>query len=97
MDQSLLNQFRKIAFWEGVSFIVLMFIAMPLKYWADFPLAVKYTGCAHGILFVMYGIWLIRVKVAYAWNLKRQAAAMIAALLPFGTFILEKKTKYYAD
>lgn len=97
MDQKLLNQFRKIAFWEGISFIVLMFIAMPLKYWADFPLAVKYTGWAHGVLFILYGVWLIRVKEAYNWNLKRQAAAMIAALLPFGTFILEKKTQYFAE
>jgi integral membrane protein len=46
---------------------------------------------------VLYGIWLIRVAIEYNWKLKRQALAMIAALLPFGTFIMEKKTKYYAE
>lgn len=97
MNTSLLQQFRTIAFWEGISFLVLMFIAMPLKYGAGWPLAVKYTGWIHGILFVAYGIWLLRVKEAYNWNIKRQALAMIAALLPFGTFIMEKKTKYYAN
>ncbi|MBU3664063.1 MAG: DUF3817 domain-containing protein, partial [Bacteroidetes bacterium] len=61
MNNQLINQFRKIAFWEGVSFIVLMFIAMPLKYGANWPYAVKYVGWAHGLLFVLYGIWLIRV------------------------------------
>ena len=44
---------------EGISFLVLLFIAMPLKYWAGMPLAVKYTGWAHGVLFVLYGICLI--------------------------------------
>jgi integral membrane protein len=97
MNNQLINQFRKIAFWEGVSFIVLMFIAMPLKYGANWPYAVKYVGWAHGLLFVLYGIWLIRVAIEYNWKLKRQALAMIAALLPFGTFIMEKKTKYYAE
>jgi integral membrane protein len=97
MNNQLINQFRKIAFWEGVSFIVLMFIAMPLKYGANWPYAVKYLGWAHGLLFVLYGIWLIRVGIEYNWKLKRQAIAMIAALLPFGTFIMEKKTKYYAE
>ena len=54
-----LNLFRKIAIAEGISYILLLFIAMPLKYWANMPQAVKYTGWAHGLLFVLYGIFLI--------------------------------------
>jgi integral membrane protein len=86
-----LNRFRLIAWLEGLSYLLLLFIAMPLKYLADMPLAVKYTGWAHGLLFVLYMIVLLEVAIRYKWSLKQMALGFIASLLPFGPFIFDKK------
>ena len=82
-----IGRVRFIGLIEGVSFILLMGIAMPLKYLAGQPLAVKYLGWAHGILFIALGL-----AVAIAWILKRlsfnySALTMIAALLPVACWI----------
>lgn len=88
-----LSIFRKIAVAEGISYILLIFIAMPLKYWADMPLAVKYTGWAHGLLFMLYIVLLIMAWVEYKWSFKRSALFGVASLLPFAPFWVEKKLK----
>ena len=83
--------FRRVAFAEGISYLVLLFIAMPLKYGLDMPLAVKYVGWAHGVLFVAYiafgGLAALKAK----WSIQFSAVAFIASLVPFGTFWLDKK------
>jgi len=86
-----LKRFSVIALAEGVSFILLMFVAMPLKYFADLPEAVKYTGWAHGLLFIAYFVFLAEVKSTAKWSLGKLALASIASLLPFGTFVFDKK------
>lgn len=88
-----LSIFRKVAAAEGLSYLLLLFIAMPLKYWADMPLAVKYTGWAHGLLFVMYIVILIMAWTEYKWNFKKVAMIGAASLLPFAPFIVDKKLK----
>ena len=88
---NVLKQFRLVAIAEGISFLVLLFIAMPLKYGADMPLAVKYTGWVHGLLFVFYIYALLQVWQQYKWNLRMMSLAMLASVLPFGTFYFEKK------
>ncbi len=85
--------FRKIAMWEGVSFLVLLFIAMPMKYWADMPKAVSIVGMAHGVLFVAFVALAVWVKEEYKMNFKWLATSFIASVIPFGTFALEKKWK----
>ena len=55
------SRFRLISFIEGISFLILVFIAMPLKYLAGIPLAVKIVGMAHGVLFILFFIALILV------------------------------------
>jgi integral membrane protein len=90
---STLGKFRLVALLEGISFLVLLFIAMPLKYGADMPLAVKYTGWAHGVLFVLYVILLIQVWIEYNWKFTKVVLAFIASLLPFGTFVLDRNLK----
>lgn len=82
--------FRKIAFAEGISFILLVFIAMPLKYFFNQPLAVKYIGWGHGLLFVMYVICLLIVAYKHKWHLLKVFLIFIAALLPFAPFIVDK-------
>lgn len=85
--------FRKIAVAEGLSYILLVFIAMPLKYLADMPLAVKYTGWAHGLLFMLYVVFLVIALVEYKWNFKKVALIGLASLIPFAPFWVDKKLK----
>jgi len=86
-----LARFRWIARAEGISFLVLLFIAMPLKYGAGWPYAVQYVGWAHGLLFVLYGIALIDVWQKQRWKFTKAFLAAVMSLLPFGTFWFEKK------
>ncbi|MDZ4669050.1 MAG: DUF3817 domain-containing protein [bacterium] len=89
-NPKLFKQFHQIAIIEGLSFLLLLFIAMPIKYLLGNPLPVKYLGWAHGVLFVLYMIWMLRCKIEYDWNFKQTAIAFIAALIPFGPFLLKK-------
>ncbi|MDP4285961.1 MAG: DUF3817 domain-containing protein [Bacteroidota bacterium] len=89
-SDSTIGRFRMVAISEGISFIVLLFIAMPLKYFAGIPEAVKYVGWVHGLLFVLYVYGLITVKINLNWGFKKTLRAFLASLLPFGTFILDK-------
>lgn len=88
-----MGQFRLIAVLEGISYIVLLFIAMPLKYFADAPNAVKYVGWLHGVLFIGFGLFLLKVWKEYKWTFGKATLAFIASLIPFGTFMLDKKLK----
>ncbi|WP_256007434.1 MULTISPECIES: DUF3817 domain-containing protein [Pedobacter] len=88
-----LSIFRKVAVAEGISYILLIFIAMPLKYWLDMPEAVKYTGWAHGVLFMLYVVVLIMAWQEYKWNFKRVALFGFASLLPFAPFWVDKQLK----
>eukprot|EP01031_Cornospumella_fuschlensis_P007196 gene7196-8921_t len=66
---------RRIAFMEGVSFLLLLGIAMPLKYFAGLPAAVKYVGWAHGLLFILLGGGLVWALMTTTWPMKRAALA----------------------
>lgn len=90
---STLGRFRLTAILEGISYLVLLGIAMPLKYFAQLPAAVKYTGWIHGVLFVLYITLLLKVWMQYRWSLSKVILAFIASLLPFGTFVLDSKLK----
>ncbi|MFZ1255440.1 MAG: DUF3817 domain-containing protein [Saprospiraceae bacterium] len=88
--QSSIGRFRIIAICEGISYLLLLFIAMPLKYFANFPQAVLIVGWIHGFLFIAYMIAGLDVSIKYKWGLKRICIAVIASLLPFGPFILDR-------
>ena len=81
-----LRQLRLVAFAEGVSFLVLLFVAMPLKYLAGLPLAVRVVGMVHGLLFIAFLLALIRASIARSWPFHRSLVAFIASIVPFGTF-----------
>ena len=85
--------FRKIAMAEGVSFIVLLFIAMPLKYFASLPVAVTVTGGIHGLLFITYVILAREVKNEYKKDFNWLVKAGLASVIPFGTFYMDKQWK----
>ncbi len=93
MLSTTLGRFRIIATLEGISFLFLLFVAMPLKYAAGYPLAVKYTGWVHGVLFVQYLIFLFMVWSEYQWTLWQIVKAFLASLIPFGTFCMDREWK----
>jgi len=86
-----INSFRKVAIAEGLSFLVLLLIAMPLKYFADFPHAVKYVGWAHGVLFIAFIALSFEAKSILNKNFFWLCKALVASVLPFGTFVLERQ------
>jgi len=83
--------FRKIAFAEGLSFLVLLFIAMPLKYFAAMPMAVTVVGGLHGILFIAFLALAWEVKGTYKKDFNWLFKAGLASILPFGTFVMDKQ------
>lgn len=83
--------FRIIAVLEGISYLMLFAITMPLKYMYDMPLPNQYVGYAHGLLFVVYCIFLVIVGSDKNFTKKIYFLSFIAALLPFGTFVAEAK------
>jgi integral membrane protein len=93
LKNSLLKKFRVVAVAEGISYLVLLLIAMPLKYWGNSPHAVQYVGWAHGLLFVSFMVLLLWVWIKYKWGFGKVILAFIASLLPFGTFVLDRKLK----
>jgi integral membrane protein len=88
-----ISNLRLIGFIEGVSFLVLLLIAMPLKYYFDLPMAVKITGWIHGMLFILYIIAVLMAIQAMEWSLFSVLVALGASLIPIGTFILDRSLK----
>jgi integral membrane protein len=88
---SSLGRLRITGFLEGISFLVLLFIAMPLKYMYDSPEMVRIVGMAHGVLFVMYVVLVFQVMVSLGWSLKKTFLALLASLVPFGTFYADAR------
>ncbi|GED68423.1 membrane protein [Brevibacillus reuszeri] len=88
-----LGRFRVIGILEGISYLVLLGIAMPLKYFLDVPAAVKIAGSLHGVLFVLYILALAHVTLKNRWSIIRVIGAFIASLLPFGNFVLDARLR----
>jgi len=84
---------RRAGIAEGISFLVLIGIAMPLKYFLHQPMAVKIFGWIHGILFVTFLVLAWEIKTDRNRSLKWFATAFLAAIIPTGTFFFDKKLK----
>ncbi len=89
----LLHRFRMIGIAEGISFLILLCIAMPLKYIFHIPQAVKIFGWVHGALFVGFIYFAFEVMTVFKKKISWLARAFAAAILPFGTFVLDKQLK----
>ena len=76
---------------EGISYLLLLGVAMPMKYYFEMPIAVKITGMAHGVLFVAYCLVLALCMKNFNWTLKFGVYLFIATLIPFGTFVTDRK------
>lgn len=88
-----LNTFLKISWLEGLSFLLLLLVAMPLKYIADMPLAVSVIGMLHGALFVAYCGYALFLKETLKWKTSLFAFVLLMAIVPFGMIILDRKLK----
>lgn len=80
---------KAVGYLEGTSFLVLMGIAMPMKYIGDDPTMVSIMGSIHGILFLLY-VGLLFFGVGRYWNFKALVHGFIAAVLPAGPFVFER-------
>jgi integral membrane protein len=85
-----LGRVRVVGMMEGVSFLLLMGVAMPLKYWAGMPAAVKWTGWVHGILFILYGLVVLMALLHGRLSFRKAVLALVASLVPLGPFLLDR-------
>jgi integral membrane protein len=86
-----IRNLRIVGILEGISFLVLLCIAMPLKYYMDIPQAVKIVGWGHGVLFMLYIPAVLLAHKAMQWNFFQVLVALAASLVPAGTFILDRQ------
>ena len=84
---------RFVGLLEGISFLLLLFIAMPVKYMLGNPILVKYVGMGHGVLFVAFLAVLFIVCEKQKWSIKMFILGLVASILPFGPFVFDKKLK----
>ncbi|WP_239613677.1 DUF3817 domain-containing protein [Cohnella mopanensis] len=88
-----IGRLRAIGTAEAISFLVLLLIAMPLKYWADIPEAVLIVGIAHGALFALYLLAILNALVARKISFLMSVLAVIAAFIPLGPFFVDRKIR----
>lgn len=86
-----LGRLRILAFLEGVSFLFMLFVSMPLRYLAGYVALGKVVAIAHGLLFLLYLLWVLQLKIEKDWTWLKMGLAMLAAIVPFGTFWADKK------
>ena len=91
MLSSSIGRLRLAGLVEGPSILVLLIIAMPLKYLAAQPEAVSVVGWVHGALFVLFGVALLIAMQDEGWSLKKAAVIFIAAVVPFGPFVIDRQ------
>ena len=84
---------RVVGFLEGISFFLLLFIAMPLKYILGNAILVKYVGMGHGVLFIAFLAVLFIVCEKQKWSIKVFIYGLIASILPFGPFVFDHYLK----
>ncbi|MEO5912911.1 MAG: DUF3817 domain-containing protein [Luteolibacter sp.] len=85
------GRMRAVGMLESVSFILLMGVAMPLKYLAGMPEAVKWAGWIHGILFIAYGMTNLAALTGDRISFRKSSIAFMASLIPFGPFIIDRR------
>lgn len=86
-----LGRLRILAFVEGVSFLLILFVTMPLKYFFEQPEPNKIIGMSHGVLFIAYCLLVLIVGIKRDWSWKVIGLSLLASIIPFGTFWADKK------
>ncbi len=87
----MIKTFKIISFLEGLSYILLLFVGVPLKYMVGNDILVKSLGMPHGLLFIAYIIMAMLIREDMKWGTKTTFIVLIASILPFGTFYINRK------
>ena len=88
-----LKKFRVMGLIEGGSLLILVFLAMPLKYFLGFPEAVSVVGAIHGFLFVTYCVFIAYMTFVIKWPFKYSVLSVLVAFIPFGNLLLDRRLK----
>ncbi len=87
---TVIGRLRLIAFLEGVSLLVLVFVAVPFKYILESPAMVKSLGPIHGVLFLLFFFYALRISIEHDWSFKKTTwKVLLSSLVPFGTFYVD--------
>lgn len=90
MLKNAFSRFRVVSFIEGLSYLILVFIAMPIKYLGENPYPVKVVGMTHGVLFILFMLVLFLAKNRYKWHIGLTFQLFVYSLIPFGFIIIER-------
>jgi integral membrane protein len=93
MRETVIHRFRVMGFIEGASLLILLFIAMPLKYAAGIPEAVRIVGSLHGFFFILYMLMIVYVTFKIRWSFIWFGSALAVAFIPFGNILLDRFIK----
>lgn len=91
MFNTLIGRLRLTGLLEGISYLVLLFIAMPLKYIWGLPEAVRIVGSAHGLLFILFIYFIVQAAAEKDWTRRQVIVALLSSVIPFGTFYADRK------
>ena len=80
---------RHFGWIEGASLVVLLFVAMPLRYLGDIDIAVRVVGMVHGLLFMAFLVWVAVAARRHRWSVEKIAGAVMASVIPFGPFVAD--------
>ncbi|MCM3666106.1 DUF3817 domain-containing protein [Mesobacillus subterraneus] len=90
MRKTTIGKFRTMGLIEGASLLILLFIAMPLKYWAGIPEAVRLVSSLHGLFFILYVLMIVYTTYKVRWSFIWVVSAFAVAFIPFGNIILDR-------
>lgn len=93
--KSPLDRYRLLAYIVGVGLVTLVFVGMPLKYWAHSPGVAKYVGTVHGFLYIVYLVACLELALRYRLRAPRLLALVCAGFVPFLSFVAERNTTAY--
>lgn len=93
MKLDVLSLFRKVAFVEGISYLLIFLIGYPARMYFGNPLPMRIIGMSHGVLFITFMILLLLVWLKYSWSFWKTTFAFLLSLVPFGTFYMEHKMR----
>jgi len=93
MRETVIHRFRVMGFIEGASLLILLLIAMPLKYAAGIPEAVRIVGSLHGFFFILYVLMIVYVTFKIRWSFIWVGSALAVAFIPFGNILLDRFIK----
>lgn len=95
LKNSLIDRLRLASLLDGISYLILLGLAMPLKYMAGMPMAVKIVGSVHGFLWIALCLLLVaallKKKLSFGWSV----VIFVGALVPFMPFWLDHKLKAF--